>query len=637
MIRKLVVVLLTGVMCLIGLTSALAVPYNEAPMLRTMVAAGELPPVEERLPEEPLVIEPFEEIGQYGGIAHTVTLNPRGYGDDTILMRVEGILSLSSDGSKIIPNIAKSWKLSEDAKILTLYLRKGMRWSDGYPFTADDMLFQFNDCLANKELYPVTPIKWSPGGELAKAEKVDDYTVRLHFVKGYPIAPAVLSHSGGWQGGVFQPKHYLEQFHPNYTPIEKLSKVAKEEGFDYWYQLFQKKAQTIWGSQLGDVPVISSYVVTEETSSYRKYERNPYYWKVDTAGNQLPYIDRVLATVVKDTEMATAKIVAGEVDFAIVNTTSIQNLPLYRESEERGNYRTLLWKGVYTADCGFEFNRTVEDPVLREIFRDVRFQHAASLAINREEINNMIYYGLGTPMQATVHPNCSWYEEKFAKAYVEYDPKRANALLDEMGLRWDGNHEYRLRPDGKRLSILLEFVRCETPKPAICELVKEQWKKVGFDLMLKEVSWNLEREHIKADKSQLGLWHVSPVLDAIWFAHEPFWCVIVEAETRWGSKWGKYVMSKGKAGEEPPEEVLKVQRLWEAQKTTLDEEERILLGKQILASQAENLWTIGTVGLAPVPIIVANNLKNVPEESLWGWDFIFGTYSCPEQFFFEQK
>lgn len=607
---------------------------KEPPYLAQRVKDGELPPLSERLPKQPLVVE-AESIGIYGGTIKTVSDSPTGPGAGSWFMSGAPFFALLPDGSEVIPNIGRDWDYSDDYKTLTLYLREGMRWSDGHPFTADDIVFQFQDVYGNEELYPLPPVRWSPGGELAVAEKVNDYEVRLHFARPYPVAHMVLSHSGGTQNSAFRPKHYLKQFHPKYGSIDEIEKLVKDEGFESWVGLFGNRASVSMGVQLYDAPVLSPYVLVSRSSTHFIYERNPYFWKVDTQGNQLPYVDRVEITVVANEELATGQIIAGDVDFTTFYTT-MANYPLYKEYEDAGNFRTLEWESIYMADSAFEINRTTQDPVLAEIFRDKRFSHAISMAIDRDEINEVVYFGLGHPLQATVHPSSQFYEERFAKAYVEYDPERANALLDEMGLKWDANRQYRLRPDGERLRILHEFVQTETPKRSISELVKTHLAKVGIDVDMREVSWELERRRIQADTSEMNIWHVSPVIDATWYAHEPFWCVIVEPETRWGSQWGRYIMTRGESGEKPPQAVLEVQECWDKMKVSTDRDERIRLGKRILEIQAEYLWSIGTIGRAPVPVIASKDLRNVPEVGYWGWDVLFGQYQNPETYYFER-
>jgi len=634
--RTLIAVLVCGLIYLLGITVALA--YNEAPMLRTKVAAGELPPVEERLPEKPLVVEPVEEIGQYGGTAHVASTFAEAFMDGSLLMGWEGLLRIGPDNKSIIPNLAKKWEFSKDGKTLTIYLRKGIKWSDGVPFTADDIMFWYEDMFLNEELTPVKSKDLCPGGEPIVVEKVNDYTVRFHFAVPYPIMKLYLAHYGGlW---LFYPKHYLMQFHPRYVPLEKLEKMAKDEGFDYWYQLFGDKIRTGFiGAQTNpDRPVLEAFVLRIKKPDHLVLERNPYYWKVDPAGNQLPYIDKIFVHLVTDVETANAMVVSGQLDFAGMNTT-LTNYPLYKDSAAKGNFRVLTWPSCYGGMVIFQPNQTHKDPVLRKIFRDVRFRRALSLAINREEINDVLYFGLGEPRQMTVVPQSKFYEDRFARAYAEYDPEKANALLDEMGLKWDENHEYRLRPDGKRLSWTIEYWPGEiATKTPTCELVREYWRKIGIQVALKEETGELTTQRATSNEMDMNVWHGDKVADILFILSPQFFVPYSRGwETTWGVEWATWYVTGGKEGEKPPEKAMNLLKWWEKMKTTMDEEEMIQLGKKILASQAENLWTIGTVGLAPQPIVVRNNLRNIPEKGLWGWDVLWTEPCHPEQFFFKQR
>jgi len=637
MMRKLMVVLLSGAFCLLGVTSALAVKYNEAPMLQVKVAAGELPPVEERLPEEPLVVPVVEEIGQYGGqvnLTHTGT-GQWGSGGWQII-HFEKLLRMAPDGT-ILPNLAKDWKISEDGKTVTIYLRKGIKWSDGVPFTADDLMFWWEDVMLNEELTPVPPTDWCPGGEPMRMEKIDDYTIRLHFAVPNPLVEfsLVFPTRPTWFA-----KHHMKQFHIKYNP--EADELAKEEGFDHWYQLFNRKYEGYFGPGPGagvDFPTLRPYVLKQIKGEDYLAERNPYYWKVDSAGNQLPYIDRVFipsaGTGAGESELLTAKIIAGEVDLQGLNTR-LEDYPLYMENAEKGNYRVFLYPNTRANECSIMFNLTYEeDPVLRDIFRDVRFRRAASLAIDREEINKVLYFGKAEPWQTTVLPSSSYYEEGFGKAYAQYDLKEANRLLDEMGLKWDENHEWRLRPDGKKLTIIYEYFTQEMLGP-IGELIKRQWKKIGIDLILKPISGDLMWTRYPANLVQVGvIWcdmGTTPAFTTSADFHVPLDPGNLPACT-W-SLWAIWFQSEGKEGEEPPEEVKKNRERYEKMRTTLDEKERIHLAKEILRSNAENLWTIGTIAMSPVPVIVRNNLRNVPESIPFGWSFLyFFTAANPEQFF----
>lgn len=657
MIRKLVVILLSSIICLLGVVPALAQgqystlgeyekvtgktieTFSEAPMLKTKVATGELLPVKQRLPEDFVVIEPLEEIGQYGGTARVFSIAPGHPGDGAYISGQEPILRVASDLKTTIPNIARKWELSEDGKTLTLYLRKGMKWSDGYPFTADDIMYWWEDMVLNDELTPVKPVQyWAPGGELMKVEKVDDYTVRFRFAAPYPNVPMLLSGPEGFWKAQY-PKHYLSQFHIKYN--SKANELAKERGFDFWHQLHIEMTLN-WCSLMRypDVPTINAFKCVERTASHLLYERNPYYWKVDTEGNQLPYIDRILVKKVEDIEMYTAKIVTGEADFA-ARETSLENYPLYVESAEKAGYRVLPWPSGFGTMVLYQLNLTCKDPVLREIFLDVRFRRAMSLALNREEINEILFFGMGKPGQWTLISKSILYEPRFAQAYAQYDPEEANRLLDEMGLEWDRKHEYRLRPDGKRLVWTNEYYPggMNIAGEATSELAVRYWKEIGCQVLLKPITGELSLQRAAANEIYMNLWIGDRGTDMAFFTGDLKWFVPMNTgwEMSYGVEWARWYQSEGKAGEEPPEKVKQIYEWRQELLATMDEEERILMGKNILASQAENVWAIGTVAEVPVPIIVRKNLRNIPEEGLYTWDVLYTMPQHPEQFFFKQK
>ena len=655
MIRKLMVILLGGVISLAGVTGAVAGDYvkqyelkeyeeltgkeltfSEAPVLRTKVAAGELPPVGERLPGEPVVLEPVEEIGQYGGTIRVDTpkLEAEVY-ERWFVAGEEILLTLSADGKTILPNLAKDWDFAEDGKTLTLYLRKGIKWSDGAPFTADDIMYWWEDEIMNDELYPIKPKDWSPGGEPMGVERIDDYTIRLHFAAPYPLAPLMLAVGGTAHSVFYRPKHYLKQFNPSYTSVEELNEMAVEAGYEFWYQLYLDRIN----EKIYRIPTLRSFIyVAEKELDYVLSDRNPYYWKVDTAGNQLPYADNILTTAVGDIETRTARAISGLVDFEGY-TTTMDNMSLYKANEEKGDYRVLIWPSAYSQEVVYMPNQTAKDPVLRQIFRDIRFRRAISLAINREEINQVVYFGLATMGQTTVAPSSRYYEEEFARAYAQYDPEEANRFLDEMNLKWDSNHEWRLRPDGKKLSIVLTHISVEeTPITAISELVKEYWKAIGIDLLIKSVGWGPLMTQWNANEIEMGAiwaWNIHDLMlpiDGSVFIPTA-WMTLND----WCPEWNKWLSSGGESGEEPPEEIKRIKRLWEEQQETLDDNERVRLIKEILRSQSVNLWTIGIGGGSPHPVIVKNNFRNVPERVDDGWGTIPVLLQRPEQYFLRQE
>jgi len=610
--------------------------YTDPPLLADKVASGEIPPAEERLPNEPQIVTPLERVGDYGGTMHVTTIRAEGYGDDTVLMGCEGLFRTDTDGSSVAPNIAKSWEFSEDGKIFTIHFREGLKWSDGQPVTADDFMFAWEGVYLNTEITPTLGKWWQPGGETIKCEKVDDYTVKVTSVVPNPELLA-------WGGGPIRgdnamlPKHALMQYHADYVKVEDLTKMAKEAGYEFWYQLFNEKRRRIWGTQLNDAcPTLGAYLITERSSERRTYVRNPYFWKVDTAGNQLPYIDNYIALIVSDKELVNAAIVGGTVD-AVVQEASMENYPLYQENAEKGQYNVNIWKSVLGSDVIYQPAQTYNgDTVLRDIYRDVRFRKALSLAINRAEVNEVLYFGMATPRQFTVIPQSMYFKQEFADAYAEYDVDAANALLDEMGLQWDANKEYRLRPDGKQLAWTIEFFQIETPKRATTELVVEYWKKIGCNVQFKEISGELDTERYTGNLVEFGLWHGDKVTDVL-FSVSPQFLVPYNVgwETCWGTEWARWYTTSGAEGEEPPEEIKNLYKWWEDLKMTVDQAKRVELGQNILRSEAENLWVIGVVGLSPKPVIVKKNIGNFVKEGLHGWDVVWTCYTHPESLFFE--
>jgi len=601
--------------------------FHQSPVLDAAVAAGELPPVEDRLPADPIVVEPYEQVGRHGGMAVVFTTGNTGWGEGGILNNLQPPLRICPEVRSVLPNFAKGWEYSEGGRVLTLYLREGLRWSDGHPLTADDYLFWYRHLLLNEEL---TPVRIAPWDE-AVVEKLDLYTVRFRFGLPNPFFVNELAHHGD---SYFRPGHYLKQFHPDFVPRDELERTADEEGFDDWVGYFGRMGSTT--DPKINCPTVAPFIVDKQGLNVLIGKRNPYYPKVDPAGNQLPYIDRVMALVVGDREMMTAKACTGQATIAGIDTL-MDDIPLFKRGEAKCGYRTYIWSRLQGADVAIQPNQTYEEPGLRAIFQDVRFRRALSLAIDRDEINETIYFGHATPRQTTVIPSSRFYEERFAKAYIRHDPDEANRLLDEMGLLDANGDGRRDRPDGSPLSITLEWTPLETPKGPTMELIVEHWRDIGIDLSLKQLSGSLQSERASANFMQMTLWHADRCTDIL-FPPEPFWYVPMRRgwETSLWPMWSLWYVSDRRKGEVPPPHIMQLVDWWDEMRTCMDESRRLELGKSILAAQAENLWTIGTVGLAPHPIVVSNKLRNVPARGYWGWDDRWSFPYHPETWYLEE-
>ncbi|MFW6007591.1 MAG: ABC transporter substrate-binding protein [Halanaerobiales bacterium] len=606
--------------------------YDQAPMLEDKVESGDLPPVEERVPEEPLEVE-ANNIGDYGGTALTGGTSPDGWGEDLMLMDVTcGLVEPKADGSGLRMNLAKDIEESKDKTSFTVHLREGVKWSDGHPFTTDDIEFWYEDVLLNEKLTPAIGQLWKTEGEVVDLKIIDDYTFQFNFTAPKPYFLNYLVHSGS---SLLTPKHYLKDFHPNYTSEKELDKKVKEEDFDNWWELFGDKNATQMHAPLDvDLPTLGTYRLVKKGSSERIYERNPYFWKIDKEGNQLPYIDKIRNKLVSDKEVLNGKALSGEIDF-LGWDMDIRNYPMFQKYAEESGFKTSLWEAGYGATSIYMLNQTNEDEDLREIFQNPKFRQALSLAIDRDEINEAIYFGKAEPRQYTVLESSKYYEPEFAKAYIEYEPEKAEEMLDEMGLKDTDGDGWRERPDGENLTFTIEYFPGETPKTAELEIVSSNWRDIGVKVEHKQVSAGLQQQRAPGNMMDATIWHGDRATDILFFEPRK----IVPIIPHWGSsnwpKWASWFNTEGESGWEPPEDIKEYYGWWEEMQTEPDLNKRIELGKKILRSQAENLYVIGTVGKVPWPILINDNLKNVPEKGIWAWDTLWTSSRNPGSFYFE--
>lgn len=618
-------VCISAVVLVLVLTAAgTAQMYSEAPMLAERVAAGELPPVEERLPDNPLVVEVAEEIGKYGGTLRKPHSWVEG-NSELNMIRTEFMLkSYPLPGfveEDIQPNVLEDWMVSDDGTKYTLTLRRGMRWSDGEPVTTEDVRFHFEDYLHHEELTSVFPSWLRPGGQPAELTIVDDHTFILEFAVPYGLFPLRMQsiHYGHYPN-LISPAHYMKQWHIDYTDLEDLQPYLQAEGLDAdeWRELYFLKNTPGAGSIRGlnpDYPTLFPWVVQPVTTSgITVYERNPYYWKVDAAGNQLPYIDRIRMELVQDQEMITMKILSGEVDYeGGAGGLPITNLPLYRENEDRGNYVTrILPPTMIVNPVNYFANLSHSDPAWRAIIQDKRFRQALSLGINREEINQLVFFGMGVPRQSTDIDGSPFWRPAFSTSYASYDPDRANALLDDMGLEQRDSEGWRLRPDGQRVSLPVEFFEVNANLIPTTELVVEYWRDLGIEATMRVIDPALWFERQGANETVMSVWHEDLVRPGVPF----FWYVPHDPGISYAPLWQRWYVTEGREGEEPPELIQRLFQLYETVVETPDEEQRIAAGAEILELQAEHLFSIGTVGEVPGVLIASRDLRNIPDWSI---------------------
>ena len=597
--------------------------FKQSPILDELVKNGDLPPIGERLPIDPIVVHPIAEIGIHGGTASLF------HAGEQLLNVPEGPLRPDPQMRLNLPNFAERVQYSNNSKTLTVFLREGHKWSDGHPATSDDFVFWFEHVLMDKRLTPVV----EPRFKNAKIEKHDDFSFSYHFTDPKPLFVNYLAHSG-WRLSI--PAHFMRKYHPSFTPIEQLEREAKDLGLQDWRTYFQAVNNTN-DLMVFNRPEKTAFLVVSRTSTRTRLKRNPYYPKVDPKGNQLPYIDFIEVQRVDSAEIMTAKASTGQVDFA-GRQFKTSDIPLFKRFEKENGYQTYLWPRPYGSDVALMINLTHPDTSIRSIFQDVRFRKALSLSINREEINDIAYYGHGVPRQLTVVPSSSFFEPHFARASANFDPIKAGKLLDEMGLFDLNGDGIREKPDGKPLVITLEYSLGETPKQITVDLVTAHWREVGLHVNSRQISGALKSIRSRAGVMDMSLWHADRNADIL-FPIEPFWYVpmhIGQEVTHW-TEWSRWYRSDGSRGLEPPKDVKDLIGWWEILRRTEDSEERIKYGKRILQSQADNIWAIGIIGLGPHPVIVRDRLKNVPRNGYWGWDSRWSWPYYPETWYLEQS
>lgn len=596
--------------------------YSEAPMLSALVEAGDLPPVADRLPAEPVVIKPEETIGKYGGYL-TGAIEGQNRASPTMFdyWTLDPLTTFSPAGTETIPNVAKGWEISDDNRTITIFLREGLKWSDGQPFTADDILFWWEDIILNDELTPSKPTILTRGGELATVRKVDDFTVEFSFAEPYAL---FVTYLGSWGGPrvdpVASPRHYLAQFHLNHADAAEIESLMQAEGFDSWVDFFTHMRDR----HNPDKPTLAAWIPNEwPPQPIQTYRRNPYYWKVDTAGNQLPYLDELRAVRMADTEAQLLKIIAGELDWSTLGFAGgVANMPLIMDNREKAGYRLVYGTWMPNSFSNIMFNFTHPDPVRRELYNDVRFRQALSVAINREELIRLVWKGAVFASQVAPLYGPPYHgESDLFKSYAQFDPDLANQLLDEIGLTERDGQGFRLGPDGEELLLIIAANTAWPPEtPDVMELVRGYWEQVGIRATVQPEAGELwtarhsANEHdLSARGAHFGGGPVHPTLNNNTFALSGW---------QWAPEWALWLDTKGEQGSEPPDDVKRIRELRELILGEPDQDERIALSMEVFEIQMKNLWSIGLVVDDPKiyqQTIVRNRVRNVPTWTTGEW------------------
>jgi peptide/nickel transport system substrate-binding protein len=614
--------------------------YNEAPMLAALVAAGELPPVDARLPSNPRVLRVNSEIGQYGG---TWRRAYKGLSDRWGPTKLHEEMAMEWDAPdpdtiNVVPGFVEKWEQNADASEFTFFLRQGLKWSDGVEMTTDDVQFWYDeiyvgDIAAREEYYTFDS---TPMG----LEVIDAYTWKLTFPGPNPLLPIqVAKRTGGMTGGpsMAGPAHYLSQFIPTHPNANQsmIDAAMEEYGVSTWQELFgdaNTQGPIAFWFRNPDVPVINAWHITSPPpSDPLVMERNPYFYQVDEEGNQLPYIDQITHDLFESNDVFDLWIAEGRID-AQGRHTSPGNFTFYKENEAAGDYQVYLWRAASTH--ALHPNIAHSDRVLGELFDTADFRQALSISINREEINNLVYEGLLEPRQASPVSGSPNYDPEFETRWTEYDPDGAIALLDGLALEV-GDDGFRLRPDGETLSFtILHRDQTGTPGADEIDLVVGYWRAIGLDVNQEIVERSLYSERMDSNEVDVGVWGADR--NSVVMADAGRYLGIT-TDGPWGAAYARWLADSPTGTKiEPPEghPIREIWDLWNQARTEPDETTRNALFKQLLDIHKEHPYMIGTVGEDPATYIIKNNFHNVPDHYIDDDTLRNMGHVNPQQFYF---
>jgi peptide/nickel transport system substrate-binding protein len=610
--------------------------FKESPDLTALVQQNRLPPVAQRLPENPLVVTPVERVGRYGG---NMRRGLRGSQDHNGILRMvgnQGLTRWNLEFTDVLPGVAERWEVSQDASEFTFHLRKGMKWSDGQPFTADDILFTFDDCLNNTELYRSPPSIYVINGRMPQVTKIDDQTVRFKFAGPFGLFLQQLATPLGQHPTLFA-KHYCSRFHPKYTP--NVADLVRQANLSNWGDLFRARCGDIeipsrWGNP--EKPTLEPWTITEPYAGGATrvvMRRNPYFWQVDTEGNQLPYIDQLSFSIAQDVESLMLDVISGRIDIQERHIDTLQNKPTVAQNAQRGNYRLFETVNAGSQQMTIYPNLVHKDPAMRAMLANRDFREALSLGINRQEIIEIVYLGQSEPWQIGPRPTHPWYHERVARQHVQHDVRRANEILDGIGYNRRDAQRFRLRPDGQRVFFAIDVIPTLNPDQVdALELVKRHWVEIGVDMKVNTIERALYYTRGDNNDHDFAVWFGPGGLEPLIDARD--WVCMHPQGSRYAIPWAMWYASGGREGQEPNDNHKQRMQLYDQARATTDVRRQGELMKQILDLAAVSFDCFG-VCLAPNLFgIASNRLRNVPARMPYAWSWPHPGPALPQQFFF---
>lgn len=594
-----------------------AIVLTETPCFARAVASGTMPPVAERVPAVPLITDPEaigRQYGRSGGRLRMLMARDK----DVRQIGVYGYARLVGyDGDfHLQPDILESYDVDE-GRIFTFHLRPGHRWSDGAPFTAEDFRFYWQDIALNPKVSPGGPPPvMRVDGQLPVFEVLDPLTVRYTWDRPNPMFLRALA--GPTPLYIYMPAHYLKQLHADYADPAALAARVEASGKRSWASLINDKDKAA-KLENPDLPLLQPWVLEGGDVGMRMvFRRNPYFHRIDAHGVQLPYLDRIVIDIA-DAKLIPAKVAAGESDLQ-ARYLRFEDLALLYRGADEGGYRVDLWIDGRGSMLALYPNLNVDDPVWRKVWRDVRVRRALSLAIDREELNEVVFFGLGRPAANSLLPESTLYDPAAAGAYSRFDLKAAGMLLDQAGLHRESDRGMRHLPDGRPMTIIVESAGESTLENNMLLLIRDSFARLGIKLLIRPSQRDLFRNRVYAGQAMMSVWTGldNGLADP---SMPPDELAPVRQDSLEWPKWGQHHETHGMSGEPPSlAAATALMDLYDQWENNTDAVARQDIWRRMQALFTDNVFTIGTVNQVPQPVTVADGLRNVPEQAVYSWE-----------------
>jgi peptide/nickel transport system substrate-binding protein len=642
---------------------------KEAPMLAEQVSAGTLPALEERIPVESdvMVESDLISLGQYGG-SITITTNDSGHwtwGPYT----EQSMFRFKQDGSgEVEPNVAKDFYSNEDATVWTIELREGMKWSDGHPFTADDVIFYYDHMSTPALNEDRTPVGVDEEGYYpaytskpyncyqvtkdgktywAEFEKVDDYKFTVTFAAPKPNFPEAVAVDNKW---MFLPKHFYVNYvarkdgvtddptFPLITEEEALANANKDfnKQWDNYSTMGKDIGYYNWDYAI--VPQLRSFIAVKDNWNQvgEVYElvRNPYFWKVDSEGRQLPYLDSIKVVIINDADQVVLKQTAGEIDLSYVEAGDYSTVV----SATQTTHSVIPWvRPEWAGGPTLALCQTVQDADKRALFQDVRFREALSISVDRNLMNATLMNGQSGPQQSAPSQGAVGYDPEWLTKWTEYDVERANQILDELTEPWDRKEgTYRkMKGTNRDLEIVISITDPSTEGDYIT-LLQSAYKAIGIKISDKvdaEVAKSILVNNIEAKFEGISV--TSPAI-------RPDVMVPMRNFSCWYGAYGKWYedgKTTANGGIEPTGAILELINAYDAIKSAAGSNREQVVAEnvqKIYDLHKENTWLIGFLAPMPLNWVVNNNIKNFPSNIVWADEYRFASMMRPEQLYLAQ-